>query len=53
MFNGIIDSWEVRAQKSAQSSQTSGSSFDPRRSEEWLEIKILKDALRQRGDALR
>jgi hypothetical protein len=50
MFNGIIDSWEVRAQKAAQSSQNSGSTFIPHRSEERLEIEMLKVSLRQRDE---
>jgi hypothetical protein len=50
MLNEIIDSREVRAQKVAQSSQSSGSSFIPRRSEERLEIEILKESLRQRDE---
>jgi hypothetical protein len=30
--------------------QSLGSSFIPRRSEEWLKIEMLKDALRQRDE---
>jgi hypothetical protein len=41
MFNTIIDSWEVRAQKSSH------------RSKERLKIKMLKETLRQWDDALR
>jgi hypothetical protein len=47
MFNGIIDTWEVRAQMATQSSQSSGSSFIPRRSEEQHKIELLKETLRQ------
>ena len=51
MFNGIIDSREVRAQKAAQSSQSSGSvSSSLRRSDEQLEILRLREALKQRDD---
>ena len=51
MFNGIIDSREVRAQKAAKSSQSSGSSSSSlRRSEEQLEIRRLKETLKQRDD---
>jgi hypothetical protein len=46
IFNGIIDSSVVRAQKAAQSSQSSGSSSVPHRSEEQLEILRLKESLR-------
>jgi hypothetical protein len=46
MLNGIIDSQVVRAQKVAQSSQISESSFVPRHLEEWFEIKMLKESLR-------
>jgi hypothetical protein len=53
MLNGIIDSWKVRAQKAAASSQSSGSSFVPRRSKDRLEIKILKEGLRQRDEEMR
>jgi hypothetical protein len=42
MLNGIIDSQKVGAQKAAQSSQSSRSSFVPRCSEEQLEIEMLK-----------
>jgi hypothetical protein len=47
MLNRIIDSRKVRAQKATQSSQSSESTFVPRRSEEQLKIEMLKDALRQ------
>jgi hypothetical protein len=47
MLNGIIDSRGVRAQKAAQTSQSLGSSFVPRRLEERLEIEMLKESLRQ------
>ena len=51
MFNGIIDSREVRAQKAAQSSQSSGSvSSSLRRSDEQLEIHKLKETLKQRDE---
>jgi hypothetical protein len=46
MLNGIIDSQMVRAQKAATSSQSSGSSFIPRRSEDQLKIEMLKESLR-------
>jgi hypothetical protein len=43
MLNGIIDSRKVRSQKATTSSQSSGgSSFVPLRSEDWLEIEMLK-----------
>jgi hypothetical protein len=46
--NGLIDSREVRSQKVAQSSQSSGSSsVRCRRSEDELEIIRLKEAMRQ------
>jgi hypothetical protein len=50
IFNGIIDSSKVRAQKAAQLSQISGSSYVPRRSKEQLEIIQLKESLRQRDE---
>jgi hypothetical protein len=50
MLNRIIDSRKVRAQKATQSSQSSESTFVPRRSEEQLKIEMLKDALRQWDD---
>jgi hypothetical protein len=50
IFNGIIDSSKVRAQKAAQLSQISGSSYVPRRSKEQLEIVQLKESLRQRDE---
>jgi hypothetical protein len=53
MLNGIIDSREVRAQEAAQSSQSSGSSFVPHRSEEQFEIKMLKESLRHRDEEMR
>jgi hypothetical protein len=53
MFTRIIDSQEVRAQKAAQSSQSLGSSFVFRHSKERLEIKMLKETLRQQDEALR
>jgi hypothetical protein len=42
MLNGIIDYWKVRAQKTASSSQSLGSSFIPLRSEDYLKIEMLK-----------
>jgi hypothetical protein len=45
-LNGIIDSQKVRAQKVVSSSQSSGSTFIPRRSEDRLEIEMLKESLR-------
>jgi hypothetical protein len=49
--NGLIDSREVRSQKVAQSSQSSGSSsVRCRRSEDELEIIRLKEAMRQRDE---
>jgi hypothetical protein len=54
MLNGIIDSQKVRTQKVVTSSQSSGgSSFIPRRSEDRLEIEMLKESLRQRGEEMR
>jgi hypothetical protein len=53
MLNGIINSWKVRAQKVASSSQSSRSSFVPRRSEDRLEIKMLKESLRQWDEKMR
>jgi hypothetical protein len=53
MLNGIIDSQKVRAQKVVMSLQSSGgSSFIPRRSEDRLEIEMLKESLRQRGEEM-
>jgi hypothetical protein len=53
MLNGIINSWKVRAQKVASSSQSSRSSFVPRRSEDRLEIKMLKDSMRHQDEEMR
>jgi hypothetical protein len=53
MLNDIIDSQKVRAQKVVSSSQSSRSSLVHRRSEDRLEIKILKESLRQRGKEMR
>jgi hypothetical protein len=54
MQNGIIDSRKVRAQKVATSLQSSGgSSFVPRRSEDRLEIEMLKESLRQQDEVMR
>jgi hypothetical protein len=48
MLNGVIDSREVRSQKAAQSSQSSGSSSIHRhRSEDELRIIRLKEAMMQ------
>jgi hypothetical protein len=47
MLNKIIDSQGVRAQNAAHSSQSSRSSFIPRRSKERLKIKMFKESLRQ------
>jgi membrane protein involved in colicin uptake len=46
MLNGVVDSWHVRAEKAAMSSQSTsaGSSFFSRQSE----IEQLKETLRQR-----
>jgi hypothetical protein len=53
MVNGIIDSRKVRAQKSAQSSQSSWSSFVPRQLKDRLKIKMLKESLRQWDEEMR
>jgi hypothetical protein len=54
MLNGIIDSQKVRDQKVASSSQSSGgSSFIPRRSEDRLEIEMLKESLPQWDEEMR
>jgi hypothetical protein len=53
MLNGIIESQKVRAQKAAQLSQRSGSSFVPRCSEDRLKIEMLKESLRQRDEEMR
>jgi hypothetical protein len=55
MLNGIVDSQKVRAQKVATSLQSlgGGSSFVPRRSEDRLEIEMLKESLWQRGEEMR
>jgi predicted oxidoreductase (fatty acid repression mutant protein) len=50
MLNGVIDSREVRAQKAALSSHSSGTSSVRRRSEDELEIIRLKEAMRQRDE---
>jgi hypothetical protein len=47
MLNGVIDSREVKAQKTALSSQSSSTSSVHRRSEDALEIIRLKEAMRQ------
>jgi hypothetical protein len=52
-LNGIVDSRKVRAQKAVTSSQSSGgSSFIPHRSEDRLEIDMLKESLRQRDEEM-
>jgi hypothetical protein len=54
MLNGIVDSRKVRAQKAASLSQSiGGSSFIPSCSEEWQEVKMLKETLRQRDEEMR
>jgi 4-diphosphocytidyl-2C-methyl-D-erythritol kinase len=51
MLNGVVNSWHVRAEKVAMSSQSTGtgSSFFSHQSE----IKQLKEALRQRDEMQR
>jgi hypothetical protein len=51
MLNGVVDSWHVRAEKVAMSSQSTGagSSFFSRQSE----IDQLKETLRQRDEEQR
>jgi hypothetical protein len=46
MLNGIIDLREVRSQKVAQLSQSLGSTFVHRHSEDELDIIKLKEAMR-------
>jgi hypothetical protein len=53
MLNGIIDSRKVRAQKVVSLSQSSGSTFIPHRSEDRLEIEMLKESLRQQDEEMR
>jgi hypothetical protein len=54
MINGIVNSQMVRAQKVVMSSQSSGgSSFVPRRSEDRLEIEMLKESQQQRDEEMR
>jgi hypothetical protein len=54
MLTGIADSQKVRAQKAVMSSQSTGvSSSIPHRLEDRHEIKMLKEALRQRDEAMR
>jgi hypothetical protein len=53
MLNEIINSREVRTQKATQSTQSSGSSTISHRSKEWLEIKNLKESLRQQDEEMR
>jgi hypothetical protein len=50
MLNGVIASREVRAQKAAQSSQSSVSSSVHHCSEDELEIIRLKETMRQRDE---
>jgi hypothetical protein len=51
MLNSTVDSRKMRAQKAAALSQSTGrSSFVPRCSEEWKEIEMLKEILRQRDE---
>jgi hypothetical protein len=50
ILNEVIDSRDVRAQKAALSSQSSGTSFVRRRSEDELEIIRMKEAMRQRDE---
>jgi hypothetical protein len=53
MINGIVNSQKVRAQKVVMSSQSSrGSSFVPRRSEDRLEIEMLKESQQQRDEEM-
>jgi hypothetical protein len=54
MLNVTVDTRKVRAQKAATSSSSSGgSSFIPRRSEDRLEIEMLKESLRRRDEVQR
>jgi hypothetical protein len=54
MLNGIVDSWKLRAQKAASSSQSiGGSSFIPCRSEERQLFEMFKETLRQRDEEMR
>jgi hypothetical protein len=48
MLNEVIDLREVRAQMADQSTQSLGSSFARRGSEDELEIISLKEVMRQR-----
>jgi hypothetical protein len=48
MLNGVIDSREMRAQKEAQSTHSSGNSSVRRHSEDELKIIRLKEAMRKR-----
>jgi hypothetical protein len=50
MLNGVIDLSEVRAQKAAQSSQSSGSRSIRRHSEDELEIIRLREVMTQRDE---
>jgi hypothetical protein len=54
MINGIVNSRKVRARMVVMSSQSSGgSSFIPRRSEDRLEIEMLKESQHQRDEEMR
>jgi hypothetical protein len=53
MLNGITDSQKVWAQKAAAAVQSSGSNFVLHRSEDWLEIEMLKKSLRKHDEAMR
>jgi hypothetical protein len=54
MINGIVNSQKVRAQMVVMSSQSSGgSSFVPRRSEDRLEIEMIKESQHQRDEEMR
>jgi hypothetical protein len=50
MLNEVIDSKNVRAQKAAHSTQSSGSSFVYHRSKDELKIIRLKEAMRQQEE---
>jgi hypothetical protein len=53
MLNKIIDSQKVRAQKVVVMSQSLGNSFITHRSEDRLEIKMVKKSLRKRDEEIR
>lgn len=50
MLNGVIDSRQVRASKSTQSSQSSGVSSVRRRTENELEVIRLREQMKQRDE---